>query len=128
LELVCTKKVFYPILLFPTFSPQPDSLFDRYGQTDRQTEKFQHPFHPYFFFFPLSARGPTRRRNSIGLAELWGGWPIEQVGWGGKEVSQLKRILMEWEFINSVTIQLDKIVFQNFCCNKIKMKYDILNK
>jgi len=30
------------------------------------------------FFFPLSARGPTRRRNSTGLAELWGGWPIEQ--------------------------------------------------
>ncbi len=23
------------------------------------------------FFFPLSARGPTRRRNSTGLAELW---------------------------------------------------------
>jgi hypothetical protein len=31
------------------------------------------------FFFPLSARGPTRRRNSTGLAELWGGWPIELV-------------------------------------------------
>ena len=31
------------------------------------------------FFFPLSARGPTRRRNSTGLAELWDGWPIEQV-------------------------------------------------
>ncbi len=28
-------------------------------------------------FFSLSARGPTRRRNSTGLAELWGGWPIE---------------------------------------------------
>ena len=28
-------------------------------------------------FFPTSARGPTRRRNSTGLAELWGGWPIE---------------------------------------------------
>ena len=32
-----------------------------------------------YFFPPLSARGPTRRRNSTGLAELWGGWPIEQV-------------------------------------------------
>jgi len=31
-----------------------------------------------YFFFPLSARGPTRRRNSTGLlAELSGGWPIE---------------------------------------------------
>jgi hypothetical protein len=25
----------------------------------------------------LRARGPIRRRNSTGLAELWGGWPIE---------------------------------------------------
>ena len=31
--------------------------------------------------------------------------------------------LMEWEFINSVTIQLAKIVFQNFLCDEIKMKY-----
>jgi hypothetical protein len=23
-------------------------------------------------------RGPTRRRNSTRLAELWGGWTIEQ--------------------------------------------------
>ena len=35
---------------------------------------------------------------------------------------------MEWEFINSVTIQLAKIVSQNFRCNEIKIKYDILNK
>jgi len=39
---------------------------------------------------------------------------------------------MEWEFINSVTIQLAKIVFQNFLCEEIKMKNakydDILNK
>ena len=42
-----------------------------------RTDRFQHPPIPYFFFFPLSARGPTRRRNSTGLAELWGGWPIE---------------------------------------------------
>ncbi len=32
---------------------------------------------------------------------------------------------MEWEFINSVTIQLAKIEFENLGCNKIKMKYDI---
>ena len=30
-------------------------------------------------FFPLSVQGPTRRHNSTGLAELWGGWPIELV-------------------------------------------------
>jgi len=35
------------------------------------------------FFFPLSARGPTRRRNPTGLAELWGGWPIELEFLGG---------------------------------------------
>jgi hypothetical protein len=35
---------------------------------------------------------------------------------------------MSWEFINSVTIQLAKIVFENLGCNKIKMKYDILSK
>jgi len=28
-------------------------------------------------FFSLSARGPTCRCNSTGLAELWGGWRIE---------------------------------------------------
>ena len=46
--------------------------------------------------------------------------------WGGREV------IMEWEFINSVTIQLAKIVFQNFLCEEIKMKNakydDILNQ
>ena len=26
----------------------------------------------------LSGWGPARRRNSTGLAKLWGGWPIEQ--------------------------------------------------
>ena len=46
-------------------------------QTDRRTEFFT----PCYLssFFSLSARGPTRRRNSTGLAELWGGWPIERV-------------------------------------------------
>jgi len=41
---------------------------------------FHHPLFPKFFF-SLSARGPTRRRNSTGLAELWGGWPIERASW-----------------------------------------------
>ena len=47
--------------------------------------------------------------------------------WGGREL-----IMDEWEFINSVTIQLAKIVFQNFLCEEIKMKNakydDILNQ
>jgi hypothetical protein len=35
---------------------------------------------------------------------------------------------MEWEFINSVSIQLAKIVFENLGSNEIKMNYDILSK
>ncbi len=75
-ELVCTKNVFYPILLFPTFSPQASSSLSHHGQTEGQ-RNFNTPRYLSSFFFPLSARGPTRRRNSTGLAELWGGWPIE---------------------------------------------------
>jgi len=33
------------------------------------------------------------------------------------------KLIMEWEFINSATIQLAKIVFKNFLCEEIKMKY-----
>ena len=66
-----------PYFLTPSFFP--------FGalQTDGRTEKSQHPrCYLSSFFFPLSARGPTRRRNSTGLAELWGGWPIEQADRG----------------------------------------------
>ena len=68
---------YYNSLYFLTPSLFPFRAF----QTDRQKDRFQHPLLCYlsYFFFPLSARGPTRRRNSTGLAELWGGWPIEQV-------------------------------------------------
>jgi hypothetical protein len=69
------KRILPSILLFPTYLPQASSLLERYGLTD----KILHPLFPKFFFFPLSARGPTRRRDSTGLAELWGGWPIEAV-------------------------------------------------
>jgi len=63
--------IIIPYILTPSFFP-----FGAF-QTDGQRDRFHHPFHPYFFFFPLSARGPTRRRNSTGLAKLWGGWSIE---------------------------------------------------
>jgi hypothetical protein len=70
------QKRILPYFIIPsTFLPQAYSPLERY----RRTEKSQHPLLPKFFFFPLSARGPTRRRNSTGLAELWGGWPIERV-------------------------------------------------
>ena len=40
----------------------------------------------------------------------------------GGRVGQEGKLLMEWKFINSVTIQLAKIVFQKFLCEEIKMK------
>ncbi len=69
------QKRISPYFIIPsTFSPQASSPLERYGQTD----KFLHPLLPKLFFFPLSARGPTRRRNSTGLAELWGWWPLNK--------------------------------------------------
>jgi hypothetical protein len=74
-ELVCTKKVPYPIhyslLIYP-------KLILLWSVPDRRTEKIVHPLFPNSVFFSLSARGPTRRCNFTGLAELRGGWPIEQ--------------------------------------------------
>ena len=73
------QKRILPYFIIPsTFSPQASSPLERYGRT----EKFQHPFHPYFFFFSTERAGPYRRRNSTGLVELWGGWPIERVPTG----------------------------------------------
>jgi hypothetical protein len=51
----------------------------------------------------------------------------------GGRVGREGKLIMEWEFINSVTIQLAQIiVFQNFLCEEIKMKNakydDILNQ
>ncbi len=75
------QKRIIPYFIIPsTFSPQASSPLERSGQTNRQTNRQMDniPCYPSFFF-PLSARGPPHRRNSAGLAELWGGWPIE---WG----------------------------------------------
>ena len=67
------QKRILPCFIIPsTFSPQASSPLERSGQIST------HLYPLLLFFFPLSARGPTRRRNSTGLAELWGGWPIEQ--------------------------------------------------
>ncbi len=69
------QKRILPYFIIPsTFSPQASSPLKRYGQKDREIST---PPDTLLLFFPLSARGPTRRRNSTGLAELWGGWPIE---------------------------------------------------
>ncbi len=66
-KIIFTQFYYSLYFLTPSFFPFKPS----------QTEKFLHPLLPKFFFFPLSAQGPTRRRNATGLAELWGGWPIE---------------------------------------------------
>jgi hypothetical protein len=72
------QKRILPYFIIPsTFSPQASSPLERSRRTDRGTDFFT-PRYLSSFFFPLSARGSTRRRNSTGLAELWGGWPIEQ--------------------------------------------------
>ena len=82
------QKSILPYFIIPsTFSPQASSPLERYGQRN-----FNTPCYLSSFFFPLSARGPTCRRNSTGLAELWGGWPIEQ-GKGGLQLGLLKRRL-----------------------------------
>jgi hypothetical protein len=68
------QKSILPYFIIPsTFSPRSSSPLEHYGRTDRE---FSSPLLPKFFF-SLSARGPTHRRNSTGLAKLWGGWPIE---------------------------------------------------
>ncbi len=72
------QKRILPYFIIPsTFSPQASSSLEHY----RRTEGQRHFFTPSYLssFFSLSARGPTRRRNSTGLAELWGGWPNELV-------------------------------------------------
>jgi len=70
------KRILPYFIILSTFSPQASSPLSHHRRTDRGTD-FDTPFTLTSFFFPLSARGPTRRRNSTGLAELWGGWPIE---------------------------------------------------
>jgi hypothetical protein len=87
-EFVCTKNVFYPILLFPLLSHP--KLLPLWSVPDGQHSS--PPVTYFFFLLTLSARGPTCRRNSTGLAELWGGWPIEQ-GKGGLQLGLLKRRL-----------------------------------
>jgi hypothetical protein len=56
-------------------------LLPLWSGTDRRTDGRTAFFTPSYIssFFSLNGRGPTRRRNSTGLAELWCGWPIEQV-------------------------------------------------
>ncbi len=80
-SLFCTigismyQKSTSPYTLFLTYLPQAYSPLERSWRTDWQ-RKFFAPCSLSTFFSP-SARGPTCRHNSTGLAKLWGGWPIE---------------------------------------------------
>jgi len=101
---------YYSLLIYPKLIPF-------WSITDRQTD-FNTPFTLTSFFFPLSARGPTRRRNSTGLDELWGGWPINQVKngaelfWREKKLYRTDRdlsIAHQWRHMKSfVTIELEQ--------------------
>jgi len=75
------KRILLYLIIPSTFSPQASSPLERSRQTEGRTTFFN-TCYLSSFFFPLSARGPTRRRNSTGLAKLWGGWPIEQADRG----------------------------------------------
>ena len=63
------KRVFPYFIIPSTFSPQAYSLFERYGQTDR----FQHPLLPKFFFFSTERAGPYPQ------AQLY--WAGRTMGW-----------------------------------------------
>jgi len=62
----------------------------------------------FFCFMCFTRKGGRRRPVTIKI----------RGGRVGREV----KLIMEWEFINSVTIQLAKIIFQIFLCEEIKMK------
>jgi hypothetical protein len=68
--------LFYYSLYFLTPSFFPFGAL----RTDRRTEKILHPLLPrWVFFFSTERAGPyPQAQLSTGLAELWGGWPIEQ--------------------------------------------------
>jgi hypothetical protein len=73
------QKHILPYFIIPsTFSPQASSPLERYGQTEGQ-RKFFTPCYLDEFFFSTERAGPyPQAQLSTGLAELWGGWPIEQ--------------------------------------------------
>ena len=74
-ELVCTKNVFFPILLFPLLShPKLLPLWSvTDGQKDRRTDNIIHPPLPKFFFFFTERAGPYPQ------AQLY--WAGRTMGW-----------------------------------------------
>jgi hypothetical protein len=66
---MCQKRILPYIIIPSTFSPQAYSLLERY----RQTEKFQHPLLPKFFFLSTECAGPYPQ------AQLY--WAGRTMGW-----------------------------------------------
>jgi hypothetical protein len=75
LVIVITNKYTHTLYYYSILSHP--KLIPFWSVTDRGTTFFT-PCSLFYLFFPLSVWGPTRRCNSTGLAEFWGGWPIEQ--------------------------------------------------
>ena len=69
-ELVFSKNVFYPILLFPTCSPQASSPLEHSGQTDGQIST---PLSPLLLSFSTERAGPYPQ------AQLY--WAGRTMGW-----------------------------------------------
>jgi len=70
-ELVCTKNVFYPILLFPLLSHP--KLLPLWSIPDGQTDNILHPLFPKLFFFSTERAGPYPQ------AQLY--WAGRTIGW-----------------------------------------------
>ena len=69
-ELVCTKNIFYPILLLPLLSHP--KLIPFWSVPDGQKDRFLHPLLPKFFFF-------TERAGPYPQAQLY--WAGRTMGW-----------------------------------------------
>ena len=72
-ELVCTKNVFYPIIIPSTFLPQAYSLLERSRRTEGRTNFNTPPLLPKFFFFSTERAGPYPQ------AQLY--WAGRTLGW-----------------------------------------------
>ena len=71
-ELVYTKKVFYPIFLFPLLSHP--KLLPLWSVTDGQKDRFQHPLLPKFFLaLPISiiCQGISVRRLHLSYLAIY---------------------------------------------------------
>jgi len=99
-ELVCTKNVFYPILWFPTFSPQASSPLERYRQKDREIST---PPNTLLLFFSTERAGPYPQAQLYWAGRTMG-WMADWTGVYVRELSLSGRIFQiptVWSNMNS---------------------------